>query len=361
MAVMSVETLANGPRADAESGGGGSGSGSYLPRIDQFYIPEWLTMQFVLNNMICFTPLISYGTTVLSIRKSKTALGFSIDICATMLLASILRISYYLITPYDIILLRQSLVMIFIQLILLRTSLHYRPEEYKYENLKPVDPFTQLFHDVWLEYFPLNPFGSDWKHLIKSLSFKGFLQFVYKLCLVVVYKFLKFFDPSYRRYGSFWQWNRDANFWMFLLYFSTAQLTLTLFVAKLMHWTSLAQSIGSAIGSLGLFIESLLPLPQISILNKLKSVQGFKLILLVSWLCGDIVKIGYLVFGANNISSLFLFFALFQMSLDFYIAGQYVYYRFYSPSIENGNASCEEIELTTINSLQSKPKISSNH
>ncbi|SCU84271.1 LAFA_0D09076g1_1 [Lachancea sp. 'fantastica'] len=354
MAVVSAEmAVADGPKD--------SGPGSYLPRIDQFYIPEWLTMQFVLNNMISFTPLLSYGTTVLSIRKSKTALGFSIDICATMLLASILRISYYLITPYDVVLLRQSLVMIVIQLILLRTSLHYRPEEYKYDKLTPVEPFTQLFHDVWVDYFPLHSFGADWKHLLKSLSLKGFLQFAYKLCLVVVYKFLKFFDPSYRRYGSFWQWNREINFWMFLLYFSTAQLTVTLFVAKLMHWTSLAQTIGSAIGSLGLFIESLLPLPQISILNKLKSVQGFKLILLVSWLCGDVMKIGYLVFGANNISSLFLFFALFQMSLDFYIAGQYVYYRFYSPNNAEDESTHESIELSSLSSAQTKVDTSSHH
>lgn len=254
---------------DGSVPGNSQGPGSYFPRIDQFYIPEWLTMQFVLNNMISFTPLLSYGTTVLSIRKSKTALGFSLDICATMLLASILRISYYLITPYDITLLRQSLVMIFIQLILLRTSLHYRPEQYKYENLEPVEPLTQLLHDVWLEYFPLNPFGSDWRHLIKSLSYKGFLDFTYKIVLVLIYKFLKFFDPSYRRFRSFWQWDQDSKFWIFLAYFATAQITITLFVSKIMNWESFSQWIGSVIGSLGLLIESLLPLPQISILNKL--------------------------------------------------------------------------------------------
>ncbi|SCU88916.1 LADA_0E12750g1_1 [Lachancea dasiensis] len=331
----------------------GQGTGSYFPRIDQFYIPEWLTMQFVLNNLICFTPLISYGTTVLSIQKSRTSLGFSMDICATMLLASILRISYYLITPYDIILLRQSMVMIFIQLILLRTSLKYRPDEYKFDKLETVEPFTQLLHGVWVEYFPLSPFGSDWKNTIKSLSFRGLLEFNYKICLVVIYKFLKFFDPSYKRYCSFWQWNQAMNFWTFLACFSTAQLGLTLFVAKIMSWTSFAQTIGSVIGSLSLFIESLLPLPQISILNKLKSVQGFKLILLVSWLCGDIVKISYLIFGANNISPLFLFFASFQMSLDFYIAGQYIYYRFYYPKKRENKSSFEEIEMTTLGSLPS--------
>lgn len=125
---------------------------SYLPKVDQFYIPEWLTMQFIANNLISFTPLFSYGTTIISIEKCKTALGFSIDICATMLIASILRISYYLITPYEITLLRQSLVMIFIQLILLRTSLKYRPDEYKYQNLTDVESLSHLIHDIWFEF-----------------------------------------------------------------------------------------------------------------------------------------------------------------------------------------------------------------
>lgn len=97
-------------------------------------------------------PLFSYGTTIISIEKCKTALGFSIDICATMLIASILRISYYLITPYEITLLRQSLVMIFIQLILLRTSLKYRPDEYKYQNLTDVESLSHLIHDIWFEF-----------------------------------------------------------------------------------------------------------------------------------------------------------------------------------------------------------------
>ncbi|SCU90304.1 LAMI_0E01486g1_1 [Lachancea mirantina] len=323
------------------------GPESYFPKIDQFYIPDWLTMQFVLSNVICFTPLVSYGTTVLSIRRSKTALGFSIDICATMLIASIFRVSYYLITPYEITLLRQSLVMIFIQLVLLHTSLRYRPEEYKSENLEPVESFGQLVHDVWLEYFPLDPFsGSDWKNLLKSLSYRNLSDFAFKLILVFVYKFLKFFDPSYKRFMSFWQWNDEKTFWKFLGIFTVLQMSIAVFLSRIMNWDGFAQWVGSLIGTLGLLIESLLPLPQISILNKLKSVQGFKFILLISWLCGDVLKISYLMFGAKNISVLFLFFALFQMSLDIYIAAQYIYYRFYYPRVVESTP--ESIELTEI-------------
>lgn len=327
---------------------------SYLPRVDQFYIPEWFTMQFIANNMVSFTPLFSYGSTVISIERSKTALGFSIDICATMMIASILRISYYLITPYETALLRQSLVMIFIQLILLKTTLKYRPEEYKYENLRNVEPLSELLHNVWLEQFGVSRphyFSDDWKQNIIKLSPKKLLRLFYKVIMVFVYKILKFFDPSYKRIFSFWQWNNDRIFWMFLLIFSSIQILVTLFISKMMNWDELAQYLGSIIGALGLLVEALLPLPQISILHNLKSVQGFKLILLVSWLCGDTVKITYLVFGAKNISILFFFFAFFQMALDFYIAGQYIYYKYYySKNRHTGlNNIAEEIELQTFN------------
>ncbi|CAH00801.1 Any1p [Kluyveromyces lactis] len=348
-----VEAAAEAASDDASEG--------YFSKIDQFYIPEWLTMQFVANNLISFTPLFSYGTTVLAIHKSQTSLGFSLDICATMLIASILRVSYYLITPYEITLLRQSIVMILIQLILLKVALNYRPEDAKYENLEPVETLSELLQDVWEQYFPANPFdvySTDWKPLLKSLSWKNLLGFGYKIVLVCVYKFLKFFDPSFKRFKGFWQWNDDLMYWKFLLVFGSLQFFITLIISKVFNWESFSQWIGSLIGSLGLFIESLLPLPQISIFYKLKSVQGFKLIILVSWLCGDILKISYLVFGASNISVIFLCFGLFQMSLDIYIACQYIYYKYYYPSLRHDEenpeimSSKEELELRDLSSLQ---------
>lgn len=338
---------------------------SYLPRVDQFYIPEWLTMQFIANNMVSFTPLFSYGSTVVSIERCKTALGFSIDICATMMIASILRVSYYLITPYEITLLRQSLIMIFIQLILLRTSLKYRPEEYRYDNLKSVESLSELLQNVWLEQFGTNRphiFSDGWKQSLTELSSRNVVRFIWKIFLVFVYKILKFFDPGYKRVFAFWQWNDDKIFWRFLIIFSSIQILVTLFISKLMNWDELAQYLGSIIGSMGLLVESLLPLPQISILNNLKSVQGFKLILLVSWLCGDTVKITYLVFGAKNISILFFFFAFFQMFLDLYIAGQYIYYKYYYNRNENDEIQGEHIELETfVSPIKDDPVLFSNN
>lgn len=302
---------------------------SYLPRIDQFYIPEWLTMQFIANNLISFTPLFSYGSTIISIERSQTALGFSIDICATMLIASILRISYYLITPYEIALLRQSLVMVMIQLGLLWCSLKYRPEEYKYTFLKKVESFSELWENV--------TFLQNGNNFLRGLS---------QLVLILVYKVLKFFDPGYQRVFGFWQWDNDKTFWKFIGIFSVTQFMITFFISKVLNWDELAQWLGSIIGFIGLLVESLLPLPQIAILVTLKSVQGFKLIILISWLCGDTLKITYLLFGTKNVSVLFIMFGLFQMSLDVYIGGQYIYYKYYYGKENRLNESIE-LELFT--------------
>lgn len=331
---------------------------TYLLKINQTYIPEWLTIQFLANNLVSFIPLVSYGTVVWSIRRCKTSLGFSIDICATMLLASILRISYYLITPYELSLLKQSSSMIFIQLILLATCLKYRPEQYKYDYLSSVESLNELLHNAWMNSFFIE-YTDDltWNTIRRKLSARKIFNFCYRVALIFLYKFLKFFDPSYKRFKSFWQWNDDRQYWKFLFWFTTLQLLITIFIAKILKWAWLSEFIGLLIGSSGLLIESLLPLPQISILHKLESVRGFKIILLITWLCGDILKITYLIFGAKNIAMVFLFFAYFQMSLDIYIALQYIYYKYYYKPLKEESIELREMPINTSFAESNYPNI----
>lgn len=280
-------------------------------QINQFYLPEWLTMELIASNVISFTPLFSYGTTILSIIKKQSSLGFSIDICATMLIASILRICYYFIIPYEIALLRQSIIMIFIQCFLLKIALNYRPTNYDTELL---EQDTKILNDLKINF---NESFND-----KSFELNNLINFIKNTSLIIITKFIKFFDSKYKRIGKFWQWNDQFAYWKFLFRF-------TIIMAFLTFWFIDYLKFGEFLGTFGLFIESLLPLPQILLLNKLKSIQGFKLLLLLSWLGGDFTKISYLIFGAKNISGIFLFFALFQMSLDFYIAFQFIYYKYY--------------------------------
>ncbi|ODV80875.1 uncharacterized protein CANTADRAFT_4870 [Suhomyces tanzawaensis NRRL Y-17324] len=290
------------------------------------YLPD---LQVCANIFMTFTPMFSYGSTCYSIYRRQTSTGFSIDICVTMLMAATLRILYYVIAPYEITLLRQSVVMIFIQCILLKVSLHYRPNNYDPDFLSPMPMFRNEINSSLPRRLSASGNAVDHgnyyanKSLISSLGFLAADGFkIVRIYLQVSFsQALKFFDVYYQRPFFFWQWKNEAPYWSFVAKFSGVFAFLTLVFRN-------NQTYGNFIGVLGLFIESLLPLPQILLLNRLGSVKNFKIILLLSWLGGDLTKISYLVLGTDNVSPIFIIAGLFQMSLDLFIAWQYLHFRY---------------------------------
>lgn len=329
------------------------------------YLPP---IQSIANIVISLAPLFSYGTTCYSIYRRQTLMGFSIDICATMLMAAILRIFYYMIVPYEISLLRQSITMIIIQLILLKVSLKYRQKNYSPEFLEPMPSFQHSFqsrlprrlsilgqiilhHDYSKPSEPFSPTSPSSSSSSSSPSSTGYsinsitkdyslwsswLNFLSDLKLYCstylslgLFYVLNFFDVYYRRPGLFWQWEDEWKYWQYIMKFTTVFAILTAIFYG-------SETYGTCIGLLGLFIESLLPLPQILLLNRVKSIKNFKLILLVSWLCGDLTKLSYLVFGARDTLIIFFLAGFFQMCLDLIILYQYIYFK---------NNEAEEPEL----------------
>lgn len=277
-------------------------------------------LQHIANNFIIFTPFFSYGSTCYSIHRRQTSDGFSIDICATMLFALILRICYYAFLPYDIALFIQLCVMIFIQCVLLKVSLYYRLKDRGSEYLHAYPNFHDEFETSRMATENLYLASDvDDDHHYQDLVFKhlrltlNFVQLLFKHIVNV-------FDGYYRRPGLFWQWDEESKYWSFLWKFAAFFGTIT----AIFHDN---ERFGSFIGILGLFIEALLPLPQILLLNRFQSVKNFKVILLLSWLGGDCTKITYLLYGTTNISIIFIVAALFQMSLDIFIAFQYFHYK----------------------------------
>ncbi|EDK43473.1 conserved hypothetical protein [Lodderomyces elongisporus NRRL YB-4239] len=327
----------------------GSSSYSHLLPTELFYYLSFLpSLQSTINTFMTFTPLFSYGTTCYSIYRKRTSRGFSIDICGTMFLASILRCFYYVCSPFEITLLRQSLVMIGIQSVLLYISLRYREgsngdvvvagdgrgrgvigETYDPELLSPLPSFkTELNRDL-----PRRMSSSTLITNHVDYSKEGFSKYtldtvlsqlaLYKAYLVVGFKqTLRLFDVYYRRPGLFWQWSKQSTYWYFLLSF-------TAFIGSLTAIFHDSTTYANIIGISGLFIESLLPLPQILMLNRLRSVDGFKVLLLLSWLGGDCTKLSYLLYGTDDVSVIFILAGLFQMSLDIFIAVQYVTLKYY--------------------------------
>lgn len=285
----------------------------YLPYLE--YIPD---VKLIINTIMPLAPLYTYGTTCWGIHKKKSSVGYSIDICATMLISSILRILYYFISPYELSLLRQSIVMICIQCILLKVSLAYRPRSYTPDNLG--DPRTILDQLATLPPIALVPAletDAIWVHALNVIT--CYSERAFQLLLVWGKYVLSFFDVHYRRPGYFWQWSHESLYWRFLQFFTIAFSILTIVFSS-------SPTYGFLVGCFGLFTEALLPLPQIMMIHRLQSIENFKAILLVSWLAGDCLKLSYLFFGTDNVLTLFFMAAFFQMGLDLIILGQYVHY-----------------------------------
>lgn len=272
-----------------------------LSLIPQQYWPEIdpAVLQAGANIAISLTPLYTYGTACWSIHRKRLSAGFSIDICATMLMALILRILYYFVTPFEPLLLRQAMVMTAVQCVLLRVLLGYRPAGYSPDALAPRPPW--LGAQVW------------------TAADAGSARFFWAQATAAAASALRLFDVHYRRPGCFWQWRDQAHYWRFIAMFSAAFAALTVVFHRFAWY-------GAFIGTLGLFIEALLPLPQILMLQRLATVENFKLILLVSWLGGDLLKLSYLFFGTDNVSRIFIAAGVFQMGLDCVILVQYVWF-----------------------------------
>lgn len=280
----------------------------YLQYFD--FLPD---VQKVASFGISLTPLYTYGLACWGIYRKKTSVGFSIDICATMLMASVLRILYYFISPYEIALLRQLFVMVVVQCALLKTALRYRPVTY--------DP--QLLHDLpsLSEKIAAIPKLSLSQYQYDNPRFYHFLSEVAaQYASIYLAHIVRLFDVYYKRPFCFWQWVDESFYWNYLVVFSSLFSVLTL-VFQGVH------AYGSFIGTLGLLIESLLPLPQILILQRLQTVQNFRVVLLFSWLGGDCLKLSYLLFGTDDISAIFILAGFFQMLLDFVILFQFLHFR----------------------------------
>lgn len=280
----------------------------YLPYFE--YLPD---VHKVANVAISLTPLYTYGTACWGIYRKRLSVGFSIDICATMIMASVLRILYYVISPYEKSLLRQLFVMVAVQCVLLKVLLKYRPASYNPDSLAELPDLSEKFAQV--------PKLSNSQYQYRSSKFYRFLFGLGLQYGVILFDHtLRLFDVYYRRPASFWQWIDEYRYWQFIMVFSAAFSVLTVAFR-------LSTIFASVVGILGLFIEALLPLPQILMLQRLQTVQNFKVILLVSWLCGDCLKLSYLFFGTDDVSPIFIMAGLFQMALDLVILAQYVHFR----------------------------------
>ncbi|KAF2403047.1 hypothetical protein EJ06DRAFT_580233 [Trichodelitschia bisporula] len=213
------------------------------------------------------SPLTSYGDQIHSMHRARSSAGFSLDIPLIMLVASILKIFYWIGARYDSALLIQALVMIVVQVVLLYVALTHRPP-------------------------PLHihaPAGGAPSML------------------------------SARPY-NFWRWDDARPYWLFIGYFAGALVALQVLLGTAPGYSAL-------LGYIALAIEATLPLPQIMANHQRKCCRGFRVSVLGNWLLGDTFKmVFFFAKGSADIPWAFKLCGVFQACCDSYLGVQYWMY-----------------------------------
>ncbi|KAI8630147.1 hypothetical protein F5Y19DRAFT_474534 [Xylariaceae sp. FL1651] len=222
------------------------------------------------------SPIFSYADQAISMHRTKSSAGFSLDIPLIMLVASMFRIFYYPGAKYDIALLIQSFINIFIQVILLKIALDHRPA-----------PSSK---------------GGD-----AAAPFAGAQDGLSGL----------------RRPYKFWQWRSPKPYWQFLLYVFIILTALELLIAP---FDSIYAAYSALIGYIGLSVEATLPLPQLFANARSRSCKGFRLSVLASWLLGDAMKMFWFFTATTQIPWAFKLCGIFQAICDALIGVQYLVY-----------------------------------
>lgn len=126
-------------------------------------------LNYAFSAFLVLSPLTSYLDTILSIHKNKSSSGFSIDVCGIMLVASFLRINFWIGDRFDTILLVQSIVMVVTQIFLLYECLEHRQLNLK-NHAKSGRPWALW---DWHEK------RSYWRFLIQFVLTLGVLQCIF--------------------------------------------------------------------------------------------------------------------------------------------------------------------------------------
>ncbi|KAJ5948995.1 hypothetical protein N7454_002302 [Penicillium verhagenii] len=228
-----------------------------------------LAIEYAAPFFLISSPLTSYLDQILSIHRSRSSAGFSLDIPLIMLVASILKVFYWFGEYYSKALLSQAVVMVIVQSALLKVALDNRP-------------------------------ASGGKNGIEHTPFSGGNN-----------------DGGFTRPYDFWQWRSTKPYWMFLSYFVAI-----LFV---IHLTPISDSSSyiSLLGCIGLAVEATLPIPQILANHRSGSCKGFRISVLAAWLIGDSMKMSFFFCSQEAIPWSFKICGMFQCVCDCYLGFQY--------------------------------------
>ncbi|KAB8274186.1 hypothetical protein BDV30DRAFT_95281 [Aspergillus minisclerotigenes] len=258
-----------------------------------------LALEYGAPFFLITSPVTSYADQILSIHRSRSSAGFSLDIPLIMLVASILKVFFWFGDNYSFTLLVQAVIMIGVQMVTLKVALDNRPAPGVKNSLEHV-PFS-------------------------SVSNGGGLTRPY----------------------DFWQWKSAKPYWMFLAYFIAALSFIQICLPPIAQ----SEFYINCLGYIGLAVEATLPLPQIIANHQSRSCKGFRLSVVAAWILGDLMKLSYFFCSQEVIPWAFRLCALFQCVCDLYLGVQFWMYSKASfsaagsPREPSGNWTVEEKDI----------------
>ncbi|CAG0914988.1 unnamed protein product [Notodromas monacha] len=207
-----------------------------LDSIMSVYASVLPMMTVILQLFMIFGAATVFLPQYFAIRKTKNADGFSIYVCLALIVAGILRITFWFGHPYEVPLLLQSVVMVLMMLAIVHLCVEVRSKQ-------------DIVRDK------LRTFTGNILNLCDGLSFflcSGFGSLVQD------------FDLNY-----FWDWTDFTSYLECVALVSLASLLL-------MYYLSVSVVFVEAVGFLSLFIEAMLAVPQFVRNNKKKSTFGMR-------------------------------------------------------------------------------------
>jgi hypothetical protein len=202
---------------------------------------------FFVNMGVVFGPSIGYITQSLKFYRLGSSYGFNLTISLKILTANIFRIFFWIGKRFNIYLLYQSILVISFQFIVITFYIIYKDHREKKKDNNLINPKEKI-----------------------SIKFKKF--------------FIEYFH-----YDNFWNWDFLFPYFIFTFLFVGALLGVSLiFGFKNPTYVNL-------LGIISTGIEVILGIPQIITNYQLKSGDALSIIMICSWIFGDIFKTGYYI------------------------------------------------------------------
>lgn len=252
-------------------------------------------VQYIWAFFLAIGPILGYIPQYIDIKRTRHYQGFSSAICFILLTSNILRILSFVLKPFDVFLLAQSVFMVIVQLLML--------------------------------------------HLIVKLAARDILPATNN-----------HYTPVDKRnfFTTFWAWKSFFDYILFLMLF-TSVFTAIVLVEKFLYPSKFLE-IGFLYTST--LIESTLCMPQAWTNWKNKSTTGLNKSLVASWIAGDIFKLVYYIFSEAPMA--FTVCAIIQISVDFVIISQIVFYKFIHQENEEISRASSTIPFKEDNEIVDK-------